>query len=374
MQDKEYSFQLAQKKISVIEAFARTGVGLETEPSVFFKDPYGYRSRMDFVMASEGPGFRQKGRFYKLVNIEGCPISNSGLNAVFHEVKAWYRANREKIELFDVVKKKGCLRYSVVRSAFFTGESCVTFILNSDSDALNSHLALLRDFAASSKVANVLWGGVKRNSDVSVPESAEVIKGKDMLSEIVSGVRLNYHSQGFFQNNTPMICDVIHYIKEKAGAGYDVVFDLFGGVGTFGLHLKDAGSRVIIADSDAKSIECAGMNIRENGVANAEAVCVDAAALDGLKGCFSGKKSLFVIDPPRNGMHKKTIRFIKETAPDKMIYISCGPVRQAEDIKALAGDYVLESLAVFDLFPQTHHVETAAVLVKKKNGIILEER
>ncbi len=366
MQDKEYSFQLAQKKNSVLEAFARVGITFENEPAVFFKDEYAYRSRMDFVMASDGPGFRQKGRFFKLVNINGCPISNEGVNSVFHEVKSWYQANREKIELFDVVKRKGCLRYSVIRSAFFTGESCVTFVLNSDSDSLEKHTALIAEFAAVSKVLNVMWGGVKHNTDVSIPDAVQVVKGSALLSERVCGMKFYYHSQGFFQNNTPMICDVINYVKEKAGTGYDVVFDLFGGVGTFGLHLKEAGSRVVIADSDAKSIECALMNIKENNAGNVEAFCVDAAALEGFKERFAGRKSLFVIDPPRNGMHKKTIRFIKEAAPDKIIYISCGPVRQAEDINALSGVYKPESLAVFDLFPQTPHVETAAVLVKKQ--------
>lgn len=366
MQDKEYSFQLAQKKNSVLDAFSRVGIRFEEEPAVYFKGPYGYRSRMDFVMASDGPGFRQKGRFFKLVNIDGCPISNEGVNSVFHEVKSWYQANKEKIELFDVVKRKGCLRYSVIRSAFFTGESCVTFILNSDSDALEKHISLIREFAAVSKVPNVMWGGVKHNTDVSIPDAAEVIKGSALMTERVCGMKLYYHSQGFFQNNTPMICDVINYVREKAGAGYDTVFDLFGGVGTFGLHLKDCGREVITVDNDPKSAECARMNIKENNIENASVFCVDAAALDEFKEDLAGKRNLFIIDPPRNGMHKKTVKFIREAAPEKIIYVSCGPVRQAEDINALSKEYSLESLAVFDLFPQTPHVETAAVLIKKQ--------
>ncbi len=68
-----------------------------------------------------------------------------------------------------------------------------------------------------------------------------------------------------------------------------------------------------------------------------------------------------LLDPPRAGVHKKLIKALLEFQPEKIIYISCNPVTQAEDIKKLKG-YKLEEIIPIDMFPHTPHVENIAVL------------
>jgi 23S rRNA (uracil1939-C5)-methyltransferase len=51
--------------------------------------------------------------------------------------------------------------------------------------------------------------------------------------------------------------------------------------------------------------------------------------------------------------------------PEKLIYVSCNPATQAHDISVLLENYTLDDFAAFDMFPQTKHVESVAVLSKK---------
>ena len=75
-------------------------------------------------------------------------------------------------------------------------------------------------------------------------------------------------------------------------------------------------------------------------------------------------KPLFVIlDPPRSGMHQKTINHLNQLLPEVIIYISCNPQQLGKDIPRFR-KYKIKSVALFDFFPQTFHSEVIAELVK----------
>ena len=74
-----------------------------------------------------------------------------------------------------------------------------------------------------------------------------------------------------------------------------------------------------------------------------------------------------VIDPPRAGLHQKTIEDILEKSPKRIIYISCNPATQARDVALLCSKkYELIKLSPVDMFPHTPHIENVATLVLKK--------
>jgi 23S rRNA (uracil1939-C5)-methyltransferase len=69
------------------------------------------------------------------------------------------------------------------------------------------------------------------------------------------------------------------------------------------------------------------------------------------------------MDPPRGGLEPEALRGVIRLRPARIIYVSCDPATLSRDLKALvASGYVLDSIAAFDMFPQTHHVETVAHL------------
>ena len=77
------------------------------------------------------------------------------------------------------------------------------------------------------------------------------------------------------------------------------------------------------------------------------------------------KPEVIILDPPRGGMHKTTIRDVLELSPEKIVYVSCNPTTQARDIKLLVeGGYNLTKMRPVDMFPHTYHIENVALLLK----------
>ncbi|MFW6210773.1 MAG: hypothetical protein ACOC4H_01490, partial [bacterium] len=228
-QDKDYDAQLAIKKNAVKEEFMSKNLRVPEDVSVFFKSEFNYRNRMDFVFSGDGPGLRQRGMYSRIVEIDECMIASPGVNDLLKEVKSWFEDNKKELDVFSVVKNTGTLRYSVIRSSFFSGDSCVTFILNKDSDRIAENKKIIEKFALNTGAANVLVGYVKHNTDVSVSSEYEVLKKGAVMKERLGPYVFRYHSQDFFQNNSAVAMDMIYYIKEQVKEKYDVITDLFGG-------------------------------------------------------------------------------------------------------------------------------------------------
>ena len=77
---------------------------------------------------------------------------------------------------------------------------------------------------------------------------------------------------------------------------------------------------------------------------------------------------MIIVDPPRSGLHHKSIDDILELCPDRIIYVSCNPATQARDVSLLCEKcYSLDKLRPIDMFPHTPHVENVATLVRSNN-------
>ena len=78
-----------------------------------------------------------------------------------------------------------------------------------------------------------------------------------------------------------------------------------------------------------------------------------------------GRPDIMIIDPPRAGMHTAVIDAILYASPKKIVYVSCNPATQARDLQLLDEMYKVIKYKPVDMFPQTHHVENIALLVKR---------
>ncbi|MBP7792062.1 MAG: 23S rRNA (uracil(1939)-C(5))-methyltransferase RlmD [Candidatus Goldbacteria bacterium] len=368
-QDVEYSAQIAIKKNDIYELLNRSGISWPKERiKIFFKNEYYYRNRMDLILSEDGCGLREKGKFYKIVNFNRCHIASEKINRLLSEVNLWMRDNVQKEEIFDIRKKTGNLRYCVIRAGIFTDDNSIMFILNKDAEKEKTERMIdkIRLFTQRTNSKNVLCGFVKHNTDVSITDDFFILKGTEFINEKIFNVNYRYHSQGFFQSNPGVTTDMLFYIKDKIKEKYDLLFDMFGGIGTFGIFLSDFAKDVIVFDNNKYADVYAKKNIEINGKQNIIFVKDDIQNVGGLTSSVKDKKSVFIIDPPRAGLHKRAIKFILDTLPEKIFYISCNPVKFVEDFKNIDKKYSLIDFALFDMFPQTPHVESIAELELKR--------
>ena len=79
-----------------------------------------------------------------------------------------------------------------------------------------------------------------------------------------------------------------------------------------------------------------------------------------------GKPDLVITDPPRAGMHQDVVDMFLKLESPRIVYVSCNPATQARDIQLLSEKYELKKLQAVDMFPNTHHIESVAMLELKE--------
>jgi 23S rRNA (uracil1939-C5)-methyltransferase len=123
--------------------------------------------------------------------------------------------------------------------------------------------------------------------------------------------------------------------------------------------------RVVAVEGFGGATRWARRNLRDAGLSHARVETERVEAwLDKRAAALAGA-SLVVLDPPRTGMSPEAVAGLLTLAPRRITYVSCDPATQARDLKALvAGGYRLERVVALDMFPQTHHVEAVAHLVR----------
>jgi len=203
---------------------------------------------------------------------------------------------------------------------------------------------------------------------MSISEEFFIVKGGDMLNENFLDKSFDYAVQGFFQNNTVMAEKMHEYVRSltKVRSTEELtLLDLYAGVGTFGINNSGSFASVKIIESDKHCVTAAKINIDKNHIKNAEIVELDAMQLKKVD-LPSGDKLFVITDPPRSGMHPKTIEQLNRLKPRVIVYISCNVDQLGKDLLKFK-DYELKSVAMFDLFPQTPHVEAIVELERKGN-------
>jgi 23S rRNA (uracil-5-)-methyltransferase RumA len=372
-----YELQLENKK-KIVAYKSKTDL---TKVKVFSDNPFNYRNRMDFVFHEQGLGFREKGKWWKIIDVKNCPIAEEKINELLSEIREEFK----NIDSFDLKKHTGTYRYAVIRTA---SDSCITFILNPSSPKLSIAIEKIKEYSNKTKADNIIIAYVDPKTDQSTSTDYFVVKGKDELTENYLGKTFSYSAQGFFQNNHKMAekmheyvnnilkeYNIKHEINEYEVKEYEkeheikyqlsdyYLLDLYGGVGSFGIINTALFKKTISIESFEGCTISAKKNIEINKEKNMEAICLDAAQ---LKKIDLPEKLFVITDPPRSGMNEKTIEQIKKLKPKVIIYISCNPDQMGKDLPKFKA-YSVKSVALFDLFPQTSHMEAVTELIIKEN-------
>ncbi|MDQ6695380.1 MAG: 23S rRNA (uracil(1939)-C(5))-methyltransferase RlmD, partial [Chloroflexota bacterium] len=167
--------------------------------------------------------------------------------------------------------------------------------------------------------------------------------------------------EAFFQVHTAAAENLLMEVRDNVPSGLGLILDAHAGVGTFALSLADRAKRVIAFEMDRASVDSARWTARAGSIANVDFRVGKAEMLIGRM-AEGESPDLVLLDPPRSGCHHTLLRRIEEMKVPRVVYVSCDPSTLARDIKMLSGSYKLTSARMIDMFPQTYHLETVAVL------------
>jgi 23S rRNA (uracil1939-C5)-methyltransferase len=173
----------------------------------------------------------------------------------------------------------------------------------------------------------------------------------------VGDITYAYDARTFFQGHRGLLPRLVDTVVGPWGG--DVAFDLYGGVGLFTLPLARRYGRVVSVEADTNASRYARNNARRNRITNVEVV---AKAVESWLPSLPEGASRVVVDPPRAGLVHKVRQALLESRPQRLTYVSCHPAALARDLRVLSEAYDLEKITLFDLFPQTGHMETVVQL------------
>ncbi|MFC1482709.1 23S rRNA (uracil(1939)-C(5))-methyltransferase RlmD [Candidatus Margulisiibacteriota bacterium] len=342
---KQYIEELFNDYLSIIKPFKT------------FNQRY-YRNRMDFIIDTTGIGLRAGGRYDKAIPIDTCLIAHEKIMDRKKIVDGVLKKYVTPEMISNLHTHEGEFRYVVMRT---NGEHVQTTIITRTNDVpiMKSILdELVEQFPSGD---SIYWNTNDALSDVSHGLVTEVrgehilpISYKDLSFRITPNIFFQTNLEGF-QYLASLVEQVVQEIRPSN------VIDLFSGMGVFGMITSRHADSVICIDNNEENIQMGKIVSELNDIQNIQFVCEDATKWSKT---FSTKADLFIIDPPRSGMTRRTLRMLNELHPEYILYISCNPITQYANIEGL--DYTPLWVQPIDMFPWTWHMESV-VLLKKNN-------
>jgi 23S rRNA (uracil1939-C5)-methyltransferase len=316
--------------------------------SAFFaaETTWGYRNKLEFNFTEDAGrlrlAFHERGSPFRKVPLpDGCLLGSAAMNAAALEVV-------ERLAEQGLSEKT--VKSLVVRGSAATGEVILgLYVMEEDFPACD--LALERSAGLAVFYSDPL-------SPASVATQLLFRRGAQQLTERVAGLDLVFPLDGFFQNHVEVFSRAVEEIRRHVPATGRIV-ELYSGVGSIGLALRDRAEEILAVESNPAAIEWAERNRQRMGAGNyhPRAARVEDCAEDFVDGA-----DVVVVDPPRTGLHSKLVAALARKRPRRIIYLSCNPANQARDLGLLGPAYRVTELAGFDFYPQTPHIESLAVL------------
>ncbi len=187
--------------------------------------------------------------------------------------------------------------------------------------------------------------------------------GEDVPERLRQGLEFRLSPHSFFQVNSGQIAPLLEEVRASVSGFADLVVDAYAGVGTIALWLAPTCSQVIAVEEHGGAVADGIANCRLNRLDNVEfRHCRVEEALPALT-ADGQRPTCLVLDPPRKGVSEPVLGHIAEMRVKRIVYVSCNPATLARDLRILAlNGYKTRKIRPIDMFPQTYHVESVAVI------------
>jgi 23S rRNA (uracil1939-C5)-methyltransferase len=192
--------------------------------------------------------------------------------------------------------------------------------------------------------------------------------GEKVIRETMEDLTFLVGPKSFYQTNSEQAYQLFSVARDYAQlTGNESVYDLYTGTGTIANFVARSAKKVVGVEYVEAAVQDARINSRLNGITNTSFFAGDMRAIMNESFLHAhGRPDVIITDPPRAGMDVPVIETILKAAPDRVVYVSCNTATQARDLALMSEDYEVTRVQPVDMFPNTHHVENVALLVKRQ--------
>jgi len=336
LQHADYAHQLELKRQVVEEAWSRAGLRLPPDTAVLgMDDPWRYRIRGEFEALATAGGWRfgfHRMRSHSVLPIDSCLIHDQRIEGA---LPAFARAASE-LQLKDL-----------------------------------QNLLLTVEPAGP----GLLWRMRFRGREPRWPRDeyahrvAELLPESTLLDDAMSlefwDLTFRVRSDTFVQTNFRQMLVLYRTALDMLAAKSDErVLDLYAGIGTLSVAVARNAAAVTAIEENPHAVQLGRLNARINS-AGVEYLPGKVEAV--LRGIRLGQHQAAILDPPRAGCEPAALAELIRLGPERLVYVSCEPSTHARDLIGLVrGGYRVRRAAIVDMFPQTYHIESVALL--ERNG------
>lgn len=362
LQHAGYSAQTLLKKKIVIESLQRaaadmfSGMEIPVLPALGSPEQFGYRQRIRLQANEQGLYGFFRSESHDLEAVSQCLLARDSLNSVLQQlhVKQSFRQLAKQCTAIELLFNPGADN-TVMLLHFRRKPRPQDSILAADTARDISGLSAILLQVESHGLFDPLL-----RSFVSTPPSFFQVAS---VENLISDITLSWEVTGFCQVNLGQNMHLINLVlKMLKTCSHDRVLDLYCGFGNFSLPIAQIAAKVVGIDSQNAAIRSAQHNAKFNKAHNCYFEKKQVA--EGVADLISAGESFdaVVLDPPRQGA-ADIVSMLPGLNAAQIIYISCNPATLARDLAILCTQgYLLSQLVPVDMFPQTHHMESVALL------------
>lgn len=353
----EYEQQLDWKKHYIQSSLNRLGgFSLERIP-MHGKETWQYRNKVNMRVDQWGNLAYSRPGTNKLFSVESCQIAQPEINQL---IFSWNQAAKSNPDFSSFSR----LIRMVILRANEAGETMIHLV----TAPLHPQKRKALKFLLLPLGAQVLSRSeTKGEKDVRILEPLYFASSQKHLKKTILGNTFFLSPPSFFQVNRFLTEDLyrkgLDFFKEPQEL---TILDLYCGTGTTSLFLAKKARRVLGVEIVPAAVQNARNSARFNHIENVS--FFEGPAEDLLSSLIEKERNsnlAILVDPPRKGLDPKVSAAILSSQISQLVYISCNPATLARDAKIFReGGYALERVEGFDLFPETGHVETIALIQK----------
>lgn len=375
-QQLDYSQQLIYKKRHVQESVEHIGKlkNIQINEVLGSDNIFEYRNKMEFSCSSQrwllpeelenqnikkdfGIGLHVPGTFDKVIDIHQCDIMPQLGNDILNSVRSYIKESG--YPAYHLRTHKGFWRFLMLRHAVAYDQWMVNIVTKTKELEVVLPLAekLVNEYPQIRSVMNNITDS---KSGVSVGQEEICLWGDEYIQERLGQFIFNISANSFFQTNTKA-CEKLYTVVEDYASltGNETVLDLYSGTGTIPIWLSGKAKKIIGIEIVESAVRDAKTNATLNSIENCRFLLGDIK--DILPG-LTQTPDVMIIDPPRIGMHKDVVAQVMRLSVPRIVYVSCNPATLARDLEMLSDKYNVLEIQPVDMFPQTYHIESVALL------------